>query len=307
MPDSRDARDPVDHLRPAQVLPAQDVALTRAPALARAQVPVRHVLDVDDVRVRVDDRGQPAAQVVGHDARRRLAGPHPVERRAEDVRGTCRDHIDAEPPTGGERRPLALVLGVGVEQAGAALRIRIALGRSAIAGRRPDRRHAGGDDDSRNSAVGGRLDSDPGPDGVHAPHLAPRTGGHHARGVEQHVAAVQRAPHRAPVEDVGVDHLDVEAGQRRDPAPVAHGHPHLVAALHQAGRHVGADESRRARDAGLHGRLPAPEAGPTEISMALALPLTDTSPSDWRFLDQCRPVPSNVSGESWLNPDIVDF
>jgi hypothetical protein len=41
--------------------------------------------------------------------------------------------------------------------------------------------------------------------------------------------------------------------------------------------------------------------------MALALPLTDTSPSDWRFLDQYRPVPSNVSGESWLNPDIVDF
>ena len=99
---------------------------------------------------------------------------------------------------------------------------------------------------------------------------------------------------RAAVEHVGIDDLHVEPGQRRDPAAVAHRDPHLVAALHQAGGHVGADEARRARDADLHRRRPVPGAAPATISMAHALPLTDTSPSDWRFLDQCRPVPSSV-------------
>ena len=65
--DAREVGDPLDQVDPADVLAPEDVALPRAAVLCRQQVTLRDVLDVHDVGRAVDDRRQPAAQVVADD------------------------------------------------------------------------------------------------------------------------------------------------------------------------------------------------------------------------------------------------
>ena len=117
---------------------------------------------------------------------------------------------------------------------------------------------------------------------------------------------VERAPHRAPVEHVGVDDLDVAArSSAAQPAPVADRHADLVAALARGGR-------RRARPTKpvapvtqtFIGRAPAARQPPSgRFLWRAASCSTDTSPSDARLEHAVRPVPSNALRESWLTRD----
>ena len=56
-----------------------------------------------------------------------------------------------------------------------------------------------------------------------------------------------RAAHRAAVEHVAVDELDVEAVELVERRALAHEHPHVVAALDEQAVDVRPDEARCAR------------------------------------------------------------
>ena len=143
----------------------------------------------------------------------------------------------------------------------------------AVAGGRADRRHAGGDDDAPDAALGGRLDRDP-----RARPRSPATPG--AAGREATIPAVWNrvsTPSRARrIERRSRMSASTTStsrpGQRLHPAPVADGHPHLVAAGGQAGRDVRAEEAGRAGDADPHPSAPARIAALMSISLAAGRP-----------------------------------
>jgi hypothetical protein len=244
----------LDQLGPAQVHAAEDVALAGLALVGGEHVAVRGVLDVGEVHRGVDHARQAAAQVVADRARRGLAGLLAVDRDAEQVGGVDDHDLDPVPLAGGERGQLALVLGVGVGEPEPVTRVLGQLARRLPVGGRPDRGDRRGQHHALEALRGGRLDRDDRGVGVQAPDQLGRVGADEADGVEEHVGALQRPPHRLVVEHVGLRAPHLDPLQVLEPLGVAVRHADLVPALGEELGHVPAQEAGRAGHHRLHER-----------------------------------------------------
>ncbi len=200
----------------------------------------------------VDDRRQPAAQVVAHDPRGRLTRLGAVHGHAEHVRRVDHDDLDSAARTGRERLRLALVLRVDVGQPEPAAAVDVVLpaGAALGGGAHPsDTRR----DHYALGALGCRgLDDQAGRQGVHLPHHLGRPCRHHAGAVEDDAGPPERAAEGGSVQDVGLDGRHGHVPELTQPRRVAVRDPNLCTSFGEQPGEVGADEPGCACDCDAH-------------------------------------------------------
>ncbi len=246
-PPSRRRRHHRQDRRHRQVLAAQDVALADLPALEREQVPLGHVVDMDDVEAGIDiGRHPPECGVADHPpGRRRLDVARADRRRRVDDH---RRHALLAHQL--QHRLLGQVFGALV---GADDLVRMHLGqlvpRRAVADQ-AERGDAAAIDDPLGARRLRRQQQVPravhiGPQhGIGVRHPEPIVGGD----VEHGAAAADRGGEGGGIGEVALDQLGVEPGHVAPVAAPPHQQPQAVPTRGERARHRRAHEPRRAGD-----------------------------------------------------------
>jgi hypothetical protein len=251
MPHPGQLRHPLEQLDPARVVPTEHVALAGPAALGGAQVPLRDVAHVHDVRLAVDEGGHAPAQVVADHASGGLARHRVVDRHPEHV-GRVHDHdLDPLAHTRGERLGLALVLRVGIGESEAAASVHVILGSGLPGDGGADAGHARGDHHAAHPLPGRRLHRDARRQRVHAPDALGRMRADVPGAVEDDLAPAEGAPQGGAIQHVRSYRLRLDVAQTREPGIITVGHANGLG-LGRKLCHVRADEPRGARYADGH-------------------------------------------------------
>ena len=255
-----DRGDSRNHLAHAQVVAAEHVGPARAAAKERLDVPPRDVAHVAERRAALDVGGDAPAD--DRDERRR---GRPVNvTRTEHVR---RAHDDDREPRGSERERSALAVELrdevrDPERLGVPGRLLV--GNCGCAGTSEHRRR-GGEHRPRDARLLRRAED-------HLDRARVRRHERRARrtepgdpgGVDDRLAAGERAPYGRRIEHVAASNLERDSArmprlgalllERRRVRPLAREHPHRVSARQELARHRTAQEARRAGDEDAHAR-----------------------------------------------------
>ena len=248
----RKACHTLDQIDPANVVAPEDVALARLAPLGGQQMTGGDVLDVHDVGGAVDDRGQPAAQVVADDPRGRLARLVSVHRHAEHVGGVHHDDLDPAAGPGRERLGLAFVLRVHICEAEPSAPVDVVLPARAAVHRRADAAHAGGEHHALGTFGRRRLDRQARRERVHLPDHLGGARRHHPGAVEDDPGAAEGAPEGRAVEHIGLHGRHADLAELNKPRRIAVRHPNLRPTLREQPGHVGTHEPGRPCDYHTH-------------------------------------------------------